>query len=70
MMNAIVAPAIRKIIQQRGIKQCVIAKNAGYTKQQFYAMLTGRRLIRDTDIIRIADALEVDVNTLFQREVD
>ena len=64
-MNSIVAPNIEAIINRRCLKQGSIAEKAGYTKQQFNAMLRGRKVIRDTDIMRIASALEVDANTLF-----
>lgn len=64
-LNTVVTPNIRKIISERGLKQCAVAEKAGYTKQQFNAMLTGRRLITDIDICRITSALNVDANTLF-----
>ena len=64
-INEIVAPEIRRIIRERGLKQYAVAKKAGYTKQQFNAMLTGRKLITDIDICKITSALNVDANTLF-----
>lgn len=64
-MSTAVIPNIRKIIDERGLKQCAIAEKAGYSKQQFNAMLTGRRLITDADILKIIIALDVDANTLF-----
>lgn len=67
-MNTDVIPNIRKIINERGLKQCAIAEKAGYSKQQFNAMLTGRKLITDSDILKIIIALDVDANALFSRE--
>jgi len=64
-MSTIVVPNIRKIINERGLKQCAVAEKAGYTKQQFNAMLTGRKLITDVDISKIIVALDVDANALF-----
>lgn len=64
-LNTVVVPNIRRIIDERGLKQCAVAEKAGYTKQQFNAMLTGRRLITDIDIGKIINALDVDANTLF-----
>ncbi len=64
-MNTVVIPNIRKIIEERGLKQCAVAKRAGYTKQQFNSLLTGRRIMTDTDICKITTALDVDANTLF-----
>lgn len=66
-MNTPVIPNIRKIINERGLKQCAIAEKAGYSKQQFNAMLTGRKLITDVDILKIIIALDVDANALFSR---
>ncbi len=67
-MSTAVIPNIRKIINERGLKQCAVAEKAGYTKQQFNAMLTGRKLITDIDISKIIIALDVDANTLFGNE--
>lgn len=64
-MNSIVAPNIEAIIFKKCLKQSAVAEKAGYTKQQFNAMLKGRKVIRDTDIARIAAVLEVDANALF-----
>ncbi len=68
-MDTAVIPNIRKIINERGLKQCAVAKKAGYTTQQFNDMLKGRKVIRDTDIARITIALEVDANSLFGKMV-
>lgn len=66
-MNSIVAQNVETIINKRCLKQSAVAKKAGYTKQQFNNMLKGRKVIRDTDIMRIAIALDVEVNMLFNR---
>lgn len=67
-MNTVLVPNIRRIIQEKGLKQCAVAEKAGYSKQQFNAMLTGRKLITDADICKIIDVLNVDANVLFSRE--
>lgn len=64
-MNTVVIPNIRRIINERGLKQYAVAEKAGYTKQQFNAMLTGRKLIKDVDICKITSVLDVDANALF-----
>lgn len=64
-MSTVVVPNIRKIIDERGLKQYAVAKKAGYTKQQFNNLLNGRRLITDIDICKITDALGVTPNDLF-----
>lgn len=67
-INDIVAPNVEAIIVKKCLKQSAVAEKAGYTKQQFNAMLRGRKVIRDMDIMRIASALEVDINNLFMAE--
>lgn len=68
MLKSIVADSVSKIIKEKCLKQCAVAEKAGYSKQQFNDMLKGRKVIKDTDIFRIASALEVDANTLFKTE--
>lgn len=65
-MKSIVATNVNAIISERCLKQCAVAKKAGYSAQQLNDMLKGRKVIRDTDIQRIATALEVDANALFK----
>ena len=67
-INDIIAPNIRKIIKEKGLKQCAVAEKAGYSPRQISAMLNGRRLILDIDVCKIAEALDVDANTLLRRE--
>ncbi len=66
-MNSVVARNVEAIMRRKCLKQSAIAEKAGYTKQQFNAMLKGRRVIRDTDIMKIAYALDVDANMLFDQ---
>jgi len=63
-----VSENIKKFIHDKGYKQYVIAKKAGYTEQQFNHLLNGRKKITDVDIIRIAKVLEVTPNELFGLE--
>ncbi len=65
-MNNVVTSNIRKILDERGLKQCAVAEKAGYTKQQFNAMLNGRKLVTVDDIMAITDVLDVDANALFE----
>ncbi len=69
-MISIIAPNIKKIIHDKCLKQNAVAEKAGYTKQQFNAMLNGRKIIKDVDIVRIAKVLSVDVSTLFEKGSD
>lgn len=65
-MNDIVAPNVEAVIAKRSLKQSAIAEKAGYTRQQLNSMLKGRKVMKDTDILRIAEALGVGVDTLFK----
>jgi transcriptional regulator with XRE-family HTH domain len=64
-MNSSVPNAISRIIEERGMKQCVVANRIGVTPQVFNDMLNGRRLIKAVDIPKIAKALEVAPGDLF-----
>ena len=64
-MNSIVAQNARKIINNMGLKQCVVAQKAGYSIAQFSNILNGRKVITDEDIIRISNTLGVSPNELF-----
>ena len=66
-MNDIVVPNIKEIIKDRCLKQSAVAKKAGYSEQQFSAMMNGRKIIKDIDILRIATALSVDANELLKK---
>lgn len=65
--ESVVANNIRSIIDKNGYKHCVIAKKAGYTPAAFSHMLCGRKLITAVDIPRLAMALNVDCNALFEK---
>ena len=67
MLNTIIAPNIKRIIKEKCLKQVAIAERAGYTPNAFSAMVSGRKMIKDTDVVRIANALEVDANELFKK---
>ncbi len=57
---------IKRIISEKGMKQCTVAERAGFSKSEFSNILNGRRkLLRVEHMMRIACALEVDVNTLY-----
>ncbi len=55
-----VAISIRKKIVERGLRQKIVASQAGFTEQQFSDMLNGRKIIKANDLFRIADALGVE----------
>lgn len=66
-MNSIVAPNVKEIIKEKCLKQSAVARKAGYSEQQFSSMMNGRKIIKDIDILKIATALNVDVNQLFRK---
>ena len=68
-MNSIVAPNIKRLIKESGMKQKVIAERAGYSAHQLSAMVNGRKLIQDTDVVRIAQGLGVEISELFKTAV-
>lgn len=67
-MNDVVAPNVKTVIAERCLKQSAIAEKAGYTRQQLNSMLKGRKVMKDTDILRIAEALGVGVDVLFKAD--
>lgn len=62
--NSPVADNVKKIIDDRCLKQSAVATKAGYSIQAFNDMLNGRRIIKVMDIQVIANTLEVDANVL------
>ena len=66
--NTVLPKNIYKIIYKKGLKQGAVAERAGYSKQVFNAMLTGRRIIKPNDILAIANALNVEPNDLFKKD--
>ena len=64
--NTVVAENIKHIIEDRSLKQSAIAKKAGFSTNEFNAMLNGRRLIKAIEMVSIMDVLEIDANTLFR----
>lgn len=65
MQRSQIAENVESIITERGLKKVAVAQKAGFSVQQFSAMLRGRRVIKDTDITAIAIALDVTPNELF-----
>ena len=63
--NAPIAENIERIINEKGLKKAFVAQKAGCTAQMLSDMISGRKIIRACDIVRIAGALGVDPNYLF-----
>lgn len=57
---------IKRIISEKGLKQIFVAEKVGMTSSEFSNILNDRRkLLRIEHLKPIADALGVDLNTLF-----
>lgn len=65
MIRSYIAENAKRIINDKGLKHTAVAARAGYSTQQFSALLNNRKVIKDTDVIAIANALEVTPNDLF-----
>lgn len=60
-----VASRIYEIMDSKCMKQCLVAKAAGFSPKMFNEMLRGRRLIKTEDLPAICKALDVTPNDLF-----
>lgn len=65
--NQILICNIRRVIKEKGLKQCAVAKKAGFSPQIFSAMLNERKIITAEHIPNIAYALDVSVNELYKK---
>ncbi len=54
---------IREYLEENGIKQAVVAKKSGMTKQALSDSLCGKRNLTAEEYFSICHALNVDVNT-------
>lgn len=66
-MRTSVADAIKEIIDEKALRQGIVATKAGFTPQQFSDMLNGRKVIKAEYIPLIANALGVDPNSIYKR---
>lgn len=60
-----IAVNARRIIADKGMKNCAVAERAGMSDKQFSNLLCGRRTIKESDVIALAEALNVTPNELF-----
>lgn len=64
-MQSSIATNTKRIIADRGLKQRAVAAKAGFSEKQFSALMNGRRIIKDVDVMAIAIALDATPNDLF-----
>ena len=51
--NAPIAENIERIINEKGLKKAFVAQKAGCTAQMLSDMISGRKIIKACDIVRI-----------------
>lgn len=51
---------LRELIDDRAIKQTIVAMRAGLTALQFCAVLKKRRILDANELFKLCDALEID----------
>ena len=61
----VVAINARRIMNEKCLKQTLIARKAGYDPKLFSALLAGRKIIREEHILAIAKALNVSPGDLY-----
>ena len=67
MNYADIISAIKQIISAKGMKQCVVAERAGFSEAELSNILNGRKLLRIEHIPRVASALGIEPNDLFEK---
>ncbi len=65
MGTSLIVANTKRIIADKGLKQRAVAAKAGFSEKQFSALMTGRRIIKDVDVMAIALALDATPNDLF-----
>lgn len=65
MIQTAIADNTKRIIAERGLKNRAVAERAGFSVQQFSALINKRKIMKDTDVMAIANALGVTPNDLF-----
>lgn len=65
MVTTSIAENTKRIIARKGLKHRAVAEKAGFSEKQFSAILCRRRIVKDVDVVAIANALEVTPNELF-----
>lgn len=64
--NEPISSGVRVIIAMKGLKNIYVAEKAGFTAQELSDMLNGRKLIKACDIPKLARALGVKENEIYE----
>lgn len=59
---------VLRIIKEKGMKQCVVAERAGYSRSALNNMLNGRKVMKICDVVKLKETLGVDANELYKSE--
>ena len=65
--NQLLISNVRRVMKQKGSKQCAVADKAGFSPNMFSQMLNERKIITAEHIPYIAHALDVDTNELYKK---
>ena len=57
---------LKLIIKEKGLKNVYVAEKSGFTAQELSDMLNGRKLIKECDIPKLARALGVKENEIYE----
>ena len=64
-MNHGVPEMVEKIIDEKGMKKCIVAERAGMSAQMLTDIFANRRLLKMCDVVSLARALGCTPNELF-----
>lgn len=64
--NEPITSNVKRIIDDKGIKQVAVARKANFSPNDFSRMMRGRKLIKPRDVNAIASALGVPINELYK----
>ena len=65
---SIIAANVKRLMNEKGLKQCAVAKKSGIPARSLSDMLNGRRVIRAEIIPMLSNALGVEPNDLFRQQ--
>ena len=64
--ESILAPNLKRILDERGMKLKRAAEKCGYPEKAFSDLLNGRRIVRDRDVFIISQRLNIPYRSLLE----
>lgn len=61
-----IAVGIKRIIRDKGLMQKTVARQSGFSEQQFSAMINDRKVIKAIDLYPISRALGVEIGDIYE----